>query len=167
MREVKNSTLLFLGLLFCAPLFGLAQNTTSINISGEVLIPLTLTMKDLSSYKALTYTAKDKDGKEHEYKGVALVEVLEKAGVTLGGKLRGENLTKVVLVQAADGYEAVYSLPELDPEFTSNTVLLVAEKDGAPLATGEGPFRLVVPQDKKQARWVREIRSIKVVFVKN
>ncbi len=167
MKKVKIGILLFLGLLFYAPLFGLAQNAASINISGEVLRPLTLTMKDLSSYKALTHKAKDKDGKEHEYKGVALVEILEKAGVTLGGKLRGENLTKVVLVQAADSYEVVYSLPELDPEFTNNTVLLVFEKNGAPLAAGEGLFRLVAPQDKKQARWIREVRSIKVLFVKN
>ncbi|RYU93656.1 molybdopterin-binding protein [Emticicia agri] len=144
----------------------LAQQAASISISGEVLTPLTLTKADLANYKSASHKSKDKDGKEHEYKGVALVEVLEKAGVTLGGKLRGENLAKVVLVQAADGYEVVYSLPELDPEFSNNTVLLVAEKDGAPLAAGEGPFRLVAPQDKKQARWIREVRSIKVVFVK-
>lgn len=167
MRKIKNYTLLILGLFLCAPLSNFAQNTTSISVSGEVLTPLTLTRDDLSNYKAVTHKAKDHDGKEHEYKGVALVEVLEKAGVALGGKLRGENLTKVVLVQAADGYQVVYSLPELDPEFTNNTVLLVAEKDGAPLPTGEGPFRLVAPQDKKQARWIREVRSIKVVFVKN
>lgn len=167
MNRLKNSFLVILGLFLCIPLLNFAQNTASIRVSGEVLTPLTLTKEDLVNYKPVTHKAKDRDGKEHEYKGVALVEVLEKAEVTLGGKLRGENLIKAVLVQAADGYEVVYSLPELDPEFTNNVVLLVVEKDGAPLATGEGPFRLVAPQDKKQARWIREVRSIKVVFVKN
>ena len=167
MKKFKNNKLLILALFVCSPLLNLAQNAASITISGEVLTPLTLKKEDLTTYKPLSHKAKDKDSKEHEYKGVALVEVLEKAGVTLGGKLRGENLTKVVLFQAADGYKVIYSLAELDPEFSSNTVLLVTEKDGAALPAGEGPFRLIAPQDKKQARWIREIRSIQVMFVKN
>lgn len=156
-----------LSLLLCSSLVSFAQSASSVSVSGEVLTPLVLKKEDLVAYKQLSHKTKDKEGKEHEYKGVELVEVLEKAGVTLGGKLRGENLVKVVVVQAADGYEVVYSLPELDPEFSNNVVLLVAEKDGGPLPPGEGAFRLIAPQDKKQARWIREVRSIKVVFVKD
>ena len=110
---------------------------------------------------------KDRDGKEHEFKGVALIELLEKAGVTTGAKLRGENLAKYILIQAADGYEAIYSLPEIDPEFTDQVILLATEKDGQPLGNGEGPFRIIAPNDKKQARWIREVRSIKVAFARN
>lgn len=167
MKKDKNITLLVLALLLCSSLLGLAQNASSVSVSGEVLTPLILKKEDLAAYKQLTHKIKDRDGKEHEYKGVALVEVLEKAGVTLGEKLSGENLTKIVLIRAGDGYEVVYSLPELDPEFSNNVVLLVAEKDGGPLPPGEGAFRLIAPQDKKQARWIREVRSIKVVFVKD
>ena len=61
----------------------------------------------------------------------------------------------------------VYALPELDPEFTNNVVLLATMVDGKPLAKGEGPFRLVNPADKKQARWIREIKSIKVQFARD
>ncbi|MBA4851330.1 molybdopterin-dependent oxidoreductase [Emticicia sp. BO119] len=167
MRNIRNIGYRLLILFLSISLLSHAQNTATLSISGEVLTPLELKKEDLASYKQQTYKTKGKEGKEHEYKGVALVEVLEKAGVTLGGKLRGENLAKAVLVKAADGYEVVYSLPELDPEFTTNVVLLVTEKDGAPLPTGEGPFRLIALQDKKQARWIREIRAIKVVFVKD
>lgn len=167
MKKDKNITLLVLALLLCSSLLGLAQNASSVSVSGEVLTPLILKKENLAAYKQLTHKIKDRDGKEYEYKGVALVEVLEKAGVTLGEKLSGENLTKIVLIRAGDGYEVVYSLPELDPEFSNNVVLLVAEKDGGPLPPGEGAFRLIAPQDKKQARWIREVRSIKVVFVKD
>lgn len=166
MKNIRNIGYCLFILLLSTPLLGLAQNTATLSISGEVLTPLELKKEDLTSYKPQTYKTKDREGKEHEYKGVALIEVLEKAGVTLGAKLRGENLAKAVLVKAADGYEVLYSLPELDPEFTTNVVLLVTEKDGAPLPTGEGPFRLIAPQDKKQARWIREVRAIKVVFIK-
>ncbi len=110
---------------------------------------------------------KDRDNKLHEFKGVALFEVLEKAGVTTGSTLRGENLAKYLLVGAADGYEVVYSLPEIDPEFTDQVVVLAYEKDGQLLPAGEGTFRLIAPLDKKQARWVREVRTIKVQFAKD
>lgn len=32
-----------------------------------------------------------------------------------------------------------------------------------PLPDEEGPFRLVVPAEKKQARWVRQTRAIRVL----
>jgi hypothetical protein len=92
--------------------------------------------------------------------------VLDSAGVTLGKALRGENLVKYVLVTAADNYQVVYALPEIDPEFTSNTVLLATHVDGSLLPKGEGPFRLVNPADKRPARWIREIVSIRILFSK-
>ncbi len=42
-------------------------------------------------FKPAEVNAKDRDGKDHTYKGVLLVHILDSAGVTLGGKLRGEN----------------------------------------------------------------------------
>ncbi|WP_229209476.1 molybdopterin-dependent oxidoreductase [Dyadobacter koreensis] len=110
---------------------------------------------------------KDRDRKEHEFSGVALIEILENAGVTTGSNLRGENLAKYVLISAADGYEVLYALAEIDPEFTDQVILLATKKDGQPLANGEGPFRIITPNDKKPARWIREVRSIKVAFTKN
>lgn len=136
----------------------------SLSVSGEVLKPLSLTVDDLSKMQQARLKAKDRDNTEREYSGVLLVEVLKAAGVTLGGQLRGENLAKYVLVTAADNYQVLYALPELDPEFTNDVVLLATAVDGKPLPKGEGPFRLVNPADKKHARWIREIKSIKVQF---
>lgn len=148
-------------------LSGFAQNTSTVAITGEVATPLDLTLQDLSAFKQVSQKVKDRDGKEHEFKGVALIELLEKAGVTTGSKLRGENLAKYVLIKAADGYEVIYSLAEIDPEFASQVIILAIEKDGQPLPAGEGPFRIITPNDKKPARWIREVRSIKVAFAKD
>ncbi|AYB29670.1 molybdopterin-dependent oxidoreductase [Chryseolinea soli] len=156
-----------LAALVLASIAGHAQPKPSFRVEGEVLKPRTLTQDDLLKWKTAEVKGKDRDGKEHVFKGVRLVDVLDSAGVTLGAKLRGENLAKYVLVKAADGYEVIFSLPEIDPEFTSQTVLLAYEVDGHPLAKGEGPFRMVVPSDKKQARWIRELTTIKVVFSKD
>jgi hypothetical protein len=138
----------------------------TIALSGEVNNPLTFTMETLAGMKNQELKAKGHDGKEHWYTGVAFVDLLTEAGVPLGKALRGKNLTKYVLVQAEDGYQAVFSLPELDPEFAKEVVLLAYLVDGKPLAAGEGPFRIVAPADKKQARWVRQLVSIQVLSAK-
>ena len=138
----------------------------SLTVSGEVKTPLTLEAADIKAMEHSEVTAKDRDGKEHRYSGVPLVAILRKAGVTLGGELRGENLVKYVIAKAADGYEVLFALPETDPDFTNRVILLADAMDGAPLAQGVGPYRLVVPDEKKPARWIREIRSIEVRFAK-
>jgi len=151
--------------------FAIALSTQAvaqvITVTGEVTKPLKLTLKDLEKFPVKELNVKDRDGKEHTYKGTLLSIVLDSAGVTLGKNLRGENLAKYVLITAADNYQVVYSLAEIDPEFTSNTILIATHVDGNPLPKGEGPARLVNPLDKRPARWIREITSIKVGFAKD
>jgi len=45
--------------------------------------------------------------------GVPVEQILDLAGVTTGKQLKGENLTKYLLVKCADGYEVLFSLAEL------------------------------------------------------
>ncbi len=139
----------------------------SFSVGGEVLRPLKLSVRELAALKGSEIKAKDRDGKQHTFKGVMLWTILDSAGVTLGKDLRGKNLAKYVVAKASDGYEVVFSLPEIDPEFSDKIILLAHEVDGKPLAATEGPFRLVVAQDKKHARWIRQLTSIQVLFSKN
>jgi hypothetical protein len=91
---------------------------------------------------------------------------LEKGGVTFGDSLRGKRLSSCLLVEAADGYGVVIALPELDPGFTDRVILLTDQTDGHPLDSKEGPFRIVVPGEKRMARWVRQVTTLKVVQVR-
>jgi hypothetical protein len=68
------------------------------------------------------------------------------------------------VVKAADGYRAVYALPELDPSFTDRVILLADRRNGAPL-DAKAPFRVVVPGEKHEARWVRQVTEIDVESV--
>ena len=138
----------------------------SLAVEGEVMKPLKLGISDLKGLKQAEVNATDHGGQQRVYKGVSLFDILTAAGVTLGSQLRGKNLLKYVEVRAADGYEVIFALPEIDPEFTTQTILLAFEVDGKPLPKGEGPFRMVVPNDKKHARWIREITTIRVAFSK-
>lgn len=51
-------------------------------------------------------------------------------------ELRGENLTKSLLMTAADGYQVVYALAEVDQEFTNQTILVAYEEKGKELKGG-------------------------------
>jgi hypothetical protein len=58
---------------------------------------------------------------------------------------------------------AVFALPKLDSAFTSKTVLLVDRAGGEPLPPDVGPWRLVVPDEKRAARWVRQVTGRRVL----
>lgn len=137
-----------------------------VNVSGEVATPLRLQISDLLRMERLEVTLKDREGTDHAYTGVPIRAILDSAGVTLGRRLRGENLSKYLLVKCADGYEVLFSLAELDADFGNLTVVLADQMDGKPIADGRGPFRLVVPGDKALARSSFEVISLIVGFAK-
>lgn len=91
--------------------------------------------------------------------------VLEEAGVEFGQSMRGNRLASCLLVEAADGYRAVIALPEIDPDFTDKQILLAFSEDGKPLDAKDGPYRIVIPDEKRMARWVRQVTKLKIVEV--
>src|ERR1700687_626930 len=108
-------------------------------VGGDVEHPLKLTHADLARFKRQSVRAKDHAGKEGKYDGVALGDILKDAGVKFGEQLRGKALATYLLVEAADGYRAVYALPEVDPEMTERLILLADQRDGNPLPPASGP----------------------------
>lgn len=124
-----------------------------------------LNRADLESLPHLTVTASEHGSPPVSFEGVALKSVLEKAGVTFGEAMRGKRLTNCLLVEAADGYRVVIALPELDPAFTDKQIVLAFLRDGKPLDKKEGPYRIVIPDEKRMARWVRQVTALKIVDV--
>lgn len=137
-----------------------------VNITGEVTTPLELKLTDLQQYPQITVIRKDKDGKDHTYSGVELSAILQKAGVSLGKDLRGKNLAKYILINAADGYQVVFALAELDKDFTDRAIILATTIDGKPLADADGPFRVIVQDEKRPARCIKQVTEIKVEIAK-
>ena len=95
-----------------------------------------------------------------------MAALLTMAGIQLGDKLRGPRLAEALLVEAADGYKVVFALAEIDPAFATREIIVADKRDGKPLDAKEGPLRIVVPGDKRPARWIRQITAMKVVAVK-
>ena len=121
--------------------------------------------KTLATSPRIEVTISD-HGKPAKFEGVELHRLLDSAGAPDGEHLRGKELTKYVLVEAADGYRAVFSLAELNPAFTDRKVILADRRDGKPLAAEEGPFRIVVEGEKRMARCVRQVALIRIVDAK-
>lgn len=133
-----------------------------LDIAGDVPRPLKLTTEDLGRLRRQSLHAADHAGKEAEFEGVPLVEVLKAAGIKFGSDLRGPALARYLVVEASDGYRVVFAMPELDSAFTDRIVLLADRRDGKALAGEEGPLRLVVLGEKRHARWVRKVVALKV-----
>ena len=144
-------------LLFASVAFG--QAPPSIVLDGGDGHKISLTAQDLAGLPQQTIQANE-HGKAAVFEGVFLSDVLAKEQVPAGEKLRGKALAGYLLVEAADGYKVVFSLAELDPAFSDKRVYLATKRDGKPLSETEGPFRIVVPDEKRPARWVRQVTAL-------
>jgi DMSO/TMAO reductase YedYZ molybdopterin-dependent catalytic subunit len=160
--------LVFLSSAFHCPGI-LAQSSPPIArlaIKGDVEKPLSLTLEDLRQMPRKTLKVTNPhDKKEETYEGVLVTELLKRAGVPLGGQLRGAAMATYVQADAADGYRVIFSLAELDTDFQDSDVIVADTMNGAPLDDKTGPFRLVAPHDKRPARWVRILQSLTVVRI--
>jgi molybdopterin-dependent oxidoreductase-like protein protein len=128
-------------------------------VAGKAL-PLNASV--LASLPHVAVTAAAHDEPPSAWRGVSLADVLLRAGVALDKPLRGRDLASFVRVTAADRYQVVFALSDLDPTLGHNQVLLVDQRNGNPLDK-DGPYRLLVPADKRPARWVRNVTFIEVV----
>ena len=142
-----------------------AETNVALSVTGEVKSSLSLTLTDLEVMPAETISATDHDGSTARYEGVSLHAILVRAGVPEGNQLRGEALQACVLVKAADGYKVTFSLAELDPLFGDKKVILAFRRGGKELDAKVGPLHLVVPDEKRQGRWVREVTELEIVHV--
>ncbi len=167
MQQTSRGLLPRLGLiglvLLAAP--GLQAADLSLTVVNEGR-PTVFAEADLSAMPHQDVTAFDfHEKKSHLYSGVPVRDLLAKAGIEFGEKLRGKNLRLAVLAHCRDHYDIVFALAEFEDAFNSRTILLVDRQDGQPLPDALGPLRLVVPGDKRPARWARMVTSLEVVSV--
>jgi hypothetical protein len=152
-------------LLVLSPLAG-AEPTAVLTVRNGSAAPLAFTAAELAALPRREVTALNPhDQVEHRYAGVAVRELLARAGAPLGDQLRGAALQLVVIAHSRDGYGVAYALADFDESFSSRIILLADQEDGKPLAETVGPFRLVAPGDKKAARWARMVTSLEIVSV--
>jgi DMSO/TMAO reductase YedYZ molybdopterin-dependent catalytic subunit len=146
------------------PAAAASAEAVRLEIKGDIDKPMSLSLADLQGLPRETVTVMNEHEKKQEtYQGVSLTEILKRAGVPQGSALRGPAMTIYVRAEGADGYATVFALAELDPSVQDSGVIVADTLDGQAIPDTLGPLRLVVPHDKRPARWVRMLRTISVV----
>lgn len=142
-----------------------ANRSHTVELIGLTGQHRTLTASDLAKmpHAEATVSSHNVQG---QYRGVLLGDLLALVGRPSGEALRGKALSTVVSVEAADGYRVVFALAEVDSGFTNKVIFLADSKAGMPLDAMEGPFHLIVPDEKRPARWAKQVIRIRLVDVK-
>jgi hypothetical protein len=128
--------------------------------AGPNLVPVVFSPADFHVLPHINITVHNGHTNVDEaYSGVPLASLLAKVSAPIGKELRGEAMTSYVIAAGSDGYSVVLSLAEVDPDFHAGQVLVADARDGKPLEKN-GPFQLIVSDDKRPARWVHNLVSI-------
>lgn len=159
MKTVRLTVLLAISGFSChsqpVPSFTLTNEGESITINLETLMSLPYIEKELTGHEQ----------QSHLYRGVPLTEVLYLVHQKFDQAAIRENLNKYILVKAHDNYQVIYSATEVDPQFKEEVIFLAYQVDGKELLEHAGPFQMIVPGEKKHARWIREVKSISVLTI--
>ena len=137
------------------------QSPATLQVEGISGSSASFSLSDLSKLTKQTVTISD-HGVPVTFEGVLLADVLAKVRTPDGASFNGTVAAHYVIAEAEDGYEAVFSWAEIDSTFTDRKVYVVTKRDGKPLPARDGPFELVVPGEKRNSRWVRQLKLLRV-----
>ncbi|MFD9700060.1 molybdopterin-binding protein [Lentzea sp. NPDC059081] len=94
----------------------------------------------------------------HCVQGVPLHEVLRRVTLRVDEASKMDRLSFVVVATSQDGFRAVLSWAEVDPEFGSCSALLATRYNGRRLTRPT----LVTPRDARSSRYVRDVARIEI-----
>jgi Oxidoreductase molybdopterin binding domain len=160
-------------MLCCGPTVAAAQQmehsapspSTHLTIKTYEGKTLTLSPEELAALPHKSLSVFNAHSKANEtYSGVPLADLLSKVGVPLGESVRGKVFLTGVVASGADGYGVLYSLAEVDPSIHTGDVIVADTVDGKKLDK-DGAFKMVSSEERRPARWVRNLASISVVKV--
>ena len=142
-----------------------AKLSDSLEIRGLDGVMQTLTPADLKALPHKSVTVFNAHSKKSEsYSGVVLADLLTKVNAPIGDKLKGKLFMTGVVAEGTDGYQVLYSAAEVDPVMHGGDVIIADAVDGQPLGRN-GAFQLVNTEDKRPARWVRNLDRVVVIPV--
>jgi hypothetical protein len=123
--------------------------STSVTLSGNVKSPSTYTLSTLQS----NFTPVQVPGGGETYTGIPLATFLNTSAADVN--------TQIVVGQATDGFEVVFSLGELTADLSD---ILAYASTGADFTTGgDGVARTITPTDNKHGRWISNLQNLQVL----
>jgi len=169
--RIAAFAIIFIIAIAGAPAAAVAQASRTLQVSGAVEKPLTLTVEDLKARppKSISDIRMIEEGGRREqrkqtYTGVLLRDLIDQTRAV--ERRRRDLRTSVVVATATDGYRAVFSWAELYLSATGDGALVYYELDGKPLDDREGLIALISMKDTRTgARHVRWLQKIEIVPV--
>lgn len=162
LRAMRPLVLVFFQLL-CVSLLWAQGDTIGVQISHAPDCEAWITREQLRALPQHTAAVTSKDGEVHHYRGALLQRVLNEACPSVAAMDKHARTRTAVKVTAVDGFVAVLGAMELDSTFKARPVLLAWERDGVPLDAHFGPFQLIVPEDLRHSRNVRNVGRVEVI----
>ncbi len=127
---------------------------------------MTFTPEDIAAMPHKSVSVYNHHTKANEtYSGIPLADLLGKVGVPLGENVRGKLFLIGVVAEGTDHYGVLYALAEIEPSIHTGDVIVADSIDGQKLGK-DGVFKIVSTEEKRPARWVRNLASITVIEVK-
>ncbi len=140
--------------------------STQLTLHGIDGKSISLTPQDLAALPHKTVSVFNSHTKANEqYSGVVLADLLAKVNVPQGENVRGKVFMTAVVAEGTDKYSVVYALAEVDPTIHTGDIIVADSIDGQKLGK-DGAFKLVSTEERRPARWVRNLTEISVVEVK-
>jgi DMSO/TMAO reductase YedYZ molybdopterin-dependent catalytic subunit len=138
----------------------------TVQVTGLVSKPVTLSVSDLKKMPATTVTATQRTNTKrlatHRYTGVLLNRVLQAASPISNTSFKNDPLRMFVTVHGTDNYQVGVAMAEILPAFGHQPILLAYAQDGKPLASSDGAVELIVPGDTVAGRDVHNVDKLVV-----
>jgi len=157
------TTIVFIIIILVLSAEDIAAQPWSLNVSGKVKHPMTITGRNFQNMPHLKVAVTDSKGATDNFEGVSLYYLLDLAGAPLGDSTEGKNQTWYLQAGAIDGYKVIFALPEIDTSFTKNRIIVADRKNGGELNQKEAPLEIVVQHEQRHARWIRQLTTLKVL----
>ena len=143
--------------------------STQVELAGDIPTPGLITREELLALGPVE-ASWSAHGQTHQVRGVRVDKLLAARGFVAGkmGKdvpkaEKRAGWRKLLLVTAADGYQALLSSAEIFEEMGPTRALLIWELDGQPLPAEQGPLRLVVTTDREPSRSIFAVRRLELI----
>lgn len=133
-------------------------------VNGDIPAPVALSLADLAKMPHSPATVLEGDAVV-TYRGVALADILKKAGMPSGTQIQGRELTGIVIAKGKGGKRVAFAYAELDPSIGGAGVIIADQREGQPITGPQGPLHLVVPTDRGDARYIDNVQEIQLMHI--
>ena len=139
--------------------------STELVLTGITGKTKTLTSADFKALPHVTVSVHNAhNNKDESYSGVPVKDLLAMVEPAKGEGPKGSGNMLVVIAGATDSFHVAITLCDTNPDCRNGQAIVADTLDGAPIVA-DGAFKLILTEDKKPARWARNLSSLTVKAV--